>query len=1505
MQIEHIFMTYDGGAYNPSKLSYDPIAQEILDDPRVSNSLIFDKNRRTIYAQGLEYGKHHHTTSNNWHTATVFDIEALGRGAKRGRSLECVIGPIYNINLSTSYDYNDNIELKGTSRSINYDQPNIKVIWNDDSSMFVIIDEYGNATVFDDEGNVISENIATGVSGGHWSNGNLYLDNAIETLNKPVIVDINLDIEGNLTYQTRNLQMGTGTRNDEREHKIVAGHSGYFFITAIQQSPSGQISYSYDYLTVAPFNNAGSYTNKHDSYNIVNVNMYYDGDFTYTYSDLKSTPDDGSYLGAYLINSPTSYLRVITGINQERDGKISYSYQSIYTNHGGKVQVSPGYDEDFISMVQLSADGQLTGSFGTFSSVRTGSTTSGVINNVNLDHTGKLSYSYVSLENLLNVTPTGSDDGAHTLQNNTSYQVITNITQNANGSISYSYSSINTTHTSTGIVDRDIDDRVITNVYLDADGNFSYSYANHETTTSDRLKAVKVGGDATITLTGPSTSYTFVTQIDQTSDGKIIYTYAYVNTTHSTNISSSNTNKVVTYVNLDSNGNLTYHLTDLSVTSGTADSNMILTNDDTYKFITGITQASDGKISYTYSQLNTNFTYEGDNVDGPVYELNIDKTGKVSYVHKNLAVNSGVLSNDGDIITNDSTYRFITGISQASDGKISYTYGVFNTDFSNNGTTNGVLTNVNIDNTGHLSYDSVDLTTNSGQYNDVSYTKGVKIKMIPSQTSTYTLVINNISQSANGKISYSYVGIYTDPRDYTYHDFTLSGSDITLDDENNVKVISKIIIDKQGNAGDHTLTYSYVQVPTREYVDRLITANDAMRYCGTFTGSGTTLSLNNHGNVSNPDTSKGAVYKCSTTCTIGGQKFSVGDWIISNKDDASTTDITDGWDTFNVNITVNSVGAENSNTSKSTYVLTNVYADDTGTVSYTYNDLGVTNTGIDDNGSNELLASSYDVITGVKLTQNGLTTELSYTYTTIKVNQAHHSTNSASTGSQLTIKNADNENKVVTGVSLSADGTLSYTVQPLKTKSASTHLNAANHEEYVITYAYLDSDGVLSYHTRDLSVSSGTQGTAVDLRSSSINVIDGITQDKGGKIAYHYATISATQNHHDGSASGDFLTGVVLSQSGILSGSNGTFSTHNYGAASGVITYVDLTHTGQLSYSYVDLSTKAADGQKLTNISLASGNVLTGISQTADGKITYSYATIGNDSFANHHSTDNTQTGGASKVIGAVHLSEDGKLSYSYTDIAKVAYHYTPAWPSGLQNNTILRDGSGLSSPIVIPYDSTNSEQLTSYISLSYDSKGHLINSTKQIYKLKHGEVTTSGSDLGQKVITIAAGGTNSDDIKSYTSLTASNGHLTNSTYGSYVFKHGTPSGGTTYTIYTGSNEYIKTLSFAYDTNGHITSYSYTLATADFNDEKTKFVASPSDKIYLGGTKTQAGNVTTNTYIDGITYVNNGTVFMEKTVIGNSSDDTISINAKTVTFNTPDTQFNFTGLKALWGVVGS
>ena len=197
------------------------------------------------------------------------------------------------------------------------------------------------------------------------------------------------------------------------------------------------------------------------------------------------------------------------------------------------------------------------------------------------------------------------------------------------------------------------------------------------------------------------------------------------------------------------------------------------------------------------------------------------------------------------------------------------------TSFDNEGTTNGVLTNVNIDGTGKLSYTSDNLSVSSGKYATASYTKGTKITR-SKNPSTYILVLNGITQAANGKISYSYVGLYTDPvNDYKYHDLKLHGSAIAIMN-GNVPVISQLDIDTQGNDISHTITYTYTQVPTRDYVDRLITANDAMRYCGTFIGDNGRLRLN-YSNNPNPDTSKGAVYKCKESCKIAGQKVD-GKW---------------------------------------------------------------------------------------------------------------------------------------------------------------------------------------------------------------------------------------------------------------------------------------------------------------------------------------------------------------------------------------------------------------------------------------------------------------------------------------------------------------------------------------------------------------------------------------------------------------------------------------------------
>ena len=859
------------------------------------------------------------------------------------------------------------------------------------------------------------------------------------------ITGIEQNIDGSISYSYSYSYITFGLSDG-----ILDNNSGGSYIIGIAMSDDGKISYKYANVnhTTTPTELSGNSLANHGI--VVDVNINQQGALTYSWYNAATTNNDKTHEGNHDLSG--AEYTVVDGIQQDSFGKVSYHTTTIKTTHSGNVNGDFAYD------LSLSNDGILTGKSGIFSNQRTGTTTSGVINNVHIDNTGKLSYSYISLEDLLDVNPTSAQQAYNTILNNTSYQFITNIGQDDNGSISYVYGYFNTTHTSTGIVDREIDDRVITNVHLDADGNFSYSYANHETTTSDRLKAAKVGGDATVTLTGPSTSYTFVTQIDQTSDGKIIYTYAYVNTTHTTTTSNSNTNQVVTYVNLDHDGNLTYHLTDLSVTTGTAGSNMILTNDDTYKFITGITQASDGKISYTYSQLNTNFTYQGDNVVGPVYELNIDKTGKISYIHKNLSGNTGA---------------YISAL---------------------------------------------------------TYTKGTHITYVPG---SYIPFISGISQDADGKISYTYSAIYTDAENnYRYHELNILERASTTEDpqENTVEVLSTIST-TNGNDKKHDISYTTVQVATKHYVDNLMTANDALRYAGTVTPSST---ANETVTFSKNDYSTGAVYKVSGNGYFGTEYVTGGDMIISYSDSANATSFAN-WNVINENIdlrTNDNVNSKNSNDTKK--VITNVYLNDSGLLSYTTYNIGTQVVSKDDDASNELLGNTYKVLTGVKIEQDGLDTKLSYSYSTIKVNANHHSTSANTT-----------------------------------------------HHDQAISYVWLNESGQLTYSAENLSSSTVTPTTAILTNSNKYLVISSISQAANGKISYTAYELNTTHSNID--ATNVPTSGVI---GNVHLDANGTLSYSYVNIAQAAYHYtVNTTKTGDGNV----ISSIVVDNHgHLTNISYSS-----------------------------------------------------------------------------------------------------------------------------------------------------------------------------------------------------------------------------------------------------------------------------------------------------------------------------
>jgi hypothetical protein len=93
-----LFITYREGSYNPITRTYDPIDPIILQDPRVANAIIFDTNRRTIYAQGYEFG--------NGVTFSYMDSGTQTRG--------------YNVLLENTYHINGIVQDVDGSISYSY-----------------------------------------------------------------------------------------------------------------------------------------------------------------------------------------------------------------------------------------------------------------------------------------------------------------------------------------------------------------------------------------------------------------------------------------------------------------------------------------------------------------------------------------------------------------------------------------------------------------------------------------------------------------------------------------------------------------------------------------------------------------------------------------------------------------------------------------------------------------------------------------------------------------------------------------------------------------------------------------------------------------------------------------------------------------------------------------------------------------------------------------------------------------------------------------------------------------------------------------------------------------------------------------------------------------------------------------------------------------------------------------------------------------------------------------
>ena len=431
------------------------------------------------------------------------------------------------------------------------------------------------------------------------------------------------------------------------------------------------------------------------------------------------------------------------------------------------------------------------------------------------------------------------------------------------------------------------------------------------------------------------------------------------------------------------------------------------------------------------------------------------------------------------------------------------------------------------------------------------------------------LLINQLDPRGNSNFTYAIVGINT----YTSTD------------------------------NQHKISYQILPLPTKKYVDDLIEANDALRYCGTVTPASAangniTLShyqteddpeLVNPGHHTKPDTSRGAVYKVSSTGYIGLEYVKAGDMIISYQDNAVANTYV-GWDVINENlhlITINPTQAYNPTQNR---VLTNVHLTDDGTFSYTYYPLTVQNnqatnnnlvqqsTGgsafiqqTDLNRLHDVTNIGIPVLTAVKLTQTNLTTELSYSYTYIYSNQGHHTYNvgeDTEAGNNPSYVALDmNPFNVMTGISISYDGKISYSYTPVVILDAE-HSHGAD-------------QGELSYGLNYIKGSTGdTTGVITELYLSSyVDPVSGETHVN--TLSYAYTNLSGFEGHTSSNGK-DFVISYTQNAKGKISVEFGTFTYENTAVANAshyisndsykFITNVNINHDGKLSYQVIDVT---------------------------------------------------------------------------------------------------------------------------------------------------------------------------------------------------------------------------------------------------------------------------------------------------------------------------------------------
>ena len=847
----------------------------------------------------------------------------------------------------------------------------------------------------------------------------------------------------------------------------------------------------------------------------------------YTYSSLSASAtgikntlavSEGTNLTNILNpNNLNKGIDVITGVKVEQDGletKVSYSYTKIYASSNHHSQNGSSKEANH------------------------------VITNINLSETGQLSYTTYNLSGTMSLT----------------YGFITSIKQNAMGHITAIGGNIlgTTYNESSGKLSTDSSNkqRVVTYSYLSNSGELHLEYKDIYTDPQDytyhhlelaQISPVKNTVDFTYAIVGISTTNNDINANKHVVSYQVLAvpTKKYVDdkvqnsllTLTNTGTISNNNSVVITNTYLSNTGQYSYTYSSLSA-SATGTVNSLLPSDKTNTLsnilnpdnlnrgidvITGITVTTDKletKISYTYTSIYASKDHHSTEISHGVNVSNL----LIGNVHLS---ESGQLSYTTVNLSNSKTQGkgFIYAFNQDSLGNITAT----GRDFSNN----------------HVRSNAVKLSTTSQDANKyVSYTY--------------------LTDTGELYVAYSY--LYVEPtNDFAYHEFGITQK-TPQGDNNFAYAIIGISTDNDGNATSHTVSYQIAGLPTKKYVDDLIQANDALRYCGTVKPSSTvsgniTLSHESsagtaHGTT--PDTSRGAVYKVSESGYIGSAYVVASDTLISYLDNASSNTAT-GWNIINGNVDLRTgTPASQANPNSSTRVLTNVSINNSGTLSYTYTELAAeTNRGTINNPTSGLITKQssstnynlstsetnkgFPVITKVELTQDGATTKLSYSYSYIYASTVHHSVGTHTKANETIKLTYSTPKSLVTNVTLSSTGTLTYTYTDIIVEEAyrSTYSTYSEYSVGLDSIIYNGTSGVVTDiyidNAKKLNVSYTNLSTASD---NTYNFIKSVSQGVTGKVSTTGGTFGNTKNtgtKYLSNSSYNFVTAVKLGTDGKLS----------------------------------------------------------------------------------------------------------------------------------------------------------------------------------------------------------------------------------------------------------------------------------------------------------------------------------------------------------------------------------